>query len=127
MRSHGGADAESTVSDRRTSSGTPVEPYPYDWHRILSGVLAVVWLTLCGALGGAGRFLQSLVPIGTAVACIWFADTLASFDATSGLITSRVLKAGPPAGLVRAFGWIALLVWTLGRPLAFLLLAPRRG
>ena len=99
--------------------------YPPAWHRILSGVCALAWLGLEAGLGGAGPFLRSFIPIAAAVGCIWFADELASWEVTTGMITNRVLKAGPPAGLIRAFGWLALVAWTFGRALIFWALAPR--
>lgn len=58
--------------------GVPDREYPYDWNRILSGVLVLAWLSLAVIGGGLRAFLMSLLQLALPLACIWFPDALGS-------------------------------------------------
>ncbi len=87
-----------------------------DWHRILSGLIALSWLSLCALSGGLGvvlfNSLQLLVPL----ACIWFPEELGSLTTSRpNLLSSVPITRRSPGWLVRLFGWIALLSLTIVR------------
>jgi hypothetical protein len=58
------------------------------------------------------------------VACIWFADALSTLTTTWPTLGNMPVTRTSPPGLLRFFGWIALLVLTVGRVALVALLAP---
>jgi hypothetical protein len=94
--------------------GIPNRPYPYDWNRILSGLLVILWLGILAMGAGLGGVLRGAMQIALPCACIWFPDALGSMtSALTGLDRSS------PGCAVRSLGWVALLVLTVGRVLIF--------
>lgn len=81
-----------------------------DRHRILSGLLALLWLTLSATFGGLMPTLIAAGKLIVPVACIWFPHELDS--------------PRSPGYLVRFFGWVALLALTVLRVLVFSAWAP---
>jgi hypothetical protein len=78
-----------------------------NWNRILSGLVAVLYVVgayMAAGVEGAGKAaLFVILPL----ACIWFADEMGSYigPTTSGAITSPT-----PGWLVCIGGWLVLLL-----------------
>jgi hypothetical protein len=96
----------------------------YDWNRILSAALAVVWIALTALAGGAVGVVYAVLRLLLPLACIWFADALSTLTTTWPTLGIMPVTRGSPAGLLRFFGWVALLVLTVGRVILFRILAP---
>lgn len=95
-----------------------------DWHRLLSAALALGWVSLAALFGGVVGLIQEAVSLMLPVACIWFADALSTLTTTWPTLGNMPITRTSPAGLLRFFGWVALLVLTVGRVVLFVLLAP---
>jgi hypothetical protein len=103
----------------------PVRKYPPDWNRILSGVVAVVWLGLSAVGSGLQGVLTNMLAIALSMACIWFPDELSSLTTTlPGPLSNTPITKSSPGFLVRLFGWIALLVLTVVRVMIFVAMKP---
>jgi hypothetical protein len=95
-----------------------------DWNRILSAAIALAWLGLAARAGGAVGFIYAALGLLLPMACIWFADALSTLTTTLPMLGNMPMTRTSPAGLLRFFGWIALLVLTVGRVILFGMLAP---
>jgi hypothetical protein len=103
---------------------TPPNGTRLDWHRILSGAIALTWLGLAALAGGPVAFVYAGLSLLLPVACIWFADALSTLTTTWPTLGNMSISQGSPAGLLRFCGWVALLVLTVGRVILFMSYAP---
>jgi hypothetical protein len=97
-----------------------------DWNRVLSLIIAVAWVSLEGAVGGAGPLVASGLRLLAPLACICFPYelselTTATFPGVSG---RSITTSGSPAGAIRFFGWVALLALTVIRVVIVIALRP---
>ena len=100
--------------------GIPNRQYPYDWNRILSGLVVILWLGLLGIGAGPAGVLRGALETALPCACIWFPDALGSMtSAFPGLLSNVPIERTSPGCAVRLLGWVALLVLTVGRVLIF--------
>ena len=112
-------------SNVRALPGEPVRQYPPDWNRILSLILAALWLALCAFGGGLEAVLKNAMMLVLPVACIWFADELGSLTTGfTGPISEMPITRESPGWLVRVFGWVALVALTVVRVLIVAALSP---
>jgi hypothetical protein len=111
--------------DLNPAPGVPDRDYPWDWNRILSGFLALAWLTLCGLAGGTAAVLQGVLQAALPLACIWFPETLGSMTSMlPGALSDMPITRTSPGCLVRALGWVVLLLLTVGRIVIVAVMAP---
>ena len=111
--------------DLTPSRGVPDREYPYDWNRILSGVLAVAWISLSTIAAGLRGFLMSVLQLALPLACIWFPDVLGSMASSlPGPLSNVPIRQASPGCAVRFMGWVVLLTLTVGRIIIFGLMAP---
>jgi hypothetical protein len=103
----------------------PVTASRPDWHRILSGVLTLGWLSLCTLAGGLGVLLVNTVQLLVPLACIWFPEELGSLTTSlPSLFSNMPITRSSPGWLLRLFGWIALLCLTIVRLIIVAVLRP---
>ena len=76
-------------------------------HRAFSLCVVAAYAALAAHYGLGTSMLKLAVPVLLALACIWFPDELGDF---TGVVHYRSITAQSPAGLVRAIGWLVLLV-----------------
>jgi hypothetical protein len=78
-----------------------------NWNRILSGLLAVIYVTTAFATSGAKAGFEVLIFVILPLACIWFGDEMGGYTGASwgGAITDET-----PGLLVRIAGWLLLLL-----------------
>jgi hypothetical protein len=106
--------------DWKPLPGIPNREYPPDWNRILSGTLAVVWLILSGIAAGVQGVLANALQIVLPCACIWFPDALGSLTTSlPGPLSDVPIERTSPGCAIRFFGWVALIVLTVGRVVIF--------
>src|SRR4051794_8938551 len=78
-----------------------------NWNRILSGLLAVIYIVAAFVGGGAkGAFVLALfviLPIG----CIWFSDAMGSYN---GPVWRGYITSATPGLAVCIAGWLLLLL-----------------
>lgn len=85
-------------------------PVPDDRHRTRSATVALTAALAMTVAEGVESGLILLVGSSLALALIWFAEPLAAF---TGHIGFRHIARRSPPGLVRAFGWLFLMVFVL--------------
>ena len=105
--------------------GVPDREHPYDWNRILSGILAIAWVCFAAVGAGLRGFLVGMLQLALPLACIWFPDMLGSMtSALPGPLSGVPISQASPGCAVRFMGWVVLLILTVGRVIIFGLLAP---
>ena len=81
-----------------------------NWNRILSSLVAVIYMVMAAIHGGAelafkfGLFL--MLPLG----CIWFSDAMGGYTGLGLLGYGAPITKQSPGMLVRVMGWIVLLL-----------------
>lgn len=78
-----------------------------DWNRILSAIVALVYVGGAYVGGDAGAALEVVVGLSLPVACIWFGDEMGGY---LGIIRGRVITTKSPGMFVRFGGWLILLL-----------------
>ncbi len=78
-----------------------------DWNRILSGVLAGIYLILAFVGGGIEAALRILLYLLLPLACIWFGDEMGDY---TGIVRGQGITKSSPGWLVRILGWLLLLM-----------------
>jgi len=78
-----------------------------DWNRILSGLLAGAYLVIAFIAGGIAASLKMMIGIIMPLACIWFGDEMGQYR---GTIRLQAMTCSTPGYLVRAGGWLILLL-----------------
>lgn len=81
-----------------------------DQHRRASGLVAGVSAAIAAWLDGLPSGLAVLLGLSLPAVLIWFAEPLGGFVGQIGF--RRIHRESPP-GLIRALGWIGLLVLAL--------------
>jgi hypothetical protein len=89
-----------------TEQSRAYSSHAWDWNRLLSGAVALVWLGVCVAGAGGAGLVRALLSVTVPLACIWFPDSLPAND--------RPFTRTMP-GMIRFFGWVALLALTIAR------------
>ena len=77
------------------------------WNRILSALLAVIYIVTAFALGGGGTSGKVVLFVIFPLACIWFSDAMGGY---TGLTTSWPITATSPGVIVCILGWLLLLM-----------------
>ncbi len=76
-------------------------------NRLLSGVLAVIYVAVAGVIGGAeGAFRLGMFVI-LPLACIWFSEAMGGYV---GPVWRAVVTSPSPAIFVCIGGWLLLLL-----------------
>ena len=103
----------------RPFPGIPERKYPWDWNRIASALLVIVWLGISAFAAGLRGVMRGALDVALPLACIWFSDALGSMTSAYPSVLSNVaIDRASPGCLVRLLGWVVLLVMTVGRALA---------
>jgi hypothetical protein len=76
------------------------------WNRILSGLLAVIYIITGLAGGGAEGAFVTFGFVILPLACIWFGDAMGGY---TGLTTSMAITSPSPGLMVCIAGWVFLL------------------
>jgi hypothetical protein len=84
------------------------------WNRILSGLLAIVYVIGAFVTAGAEGGFKVLGLVILPLACIWFGEAMGGFTGPSGSIW---ITAPSPGLMVCIAGWLLLII-----PLVFILL-----
>jgi hypothetical protein len=79
----------------------------YDWHRILSGLVALFLFGLAVFSGDPGNIIGMLIFLVWPIALIWWPELLGSMGA--GFLNHARLTQGSAAWLVRSCGWVLLV------------------
>ena len=78
-----------------------------NWNRLISGLVAAIYLTVAFAHGGmepAFKFgLYLILPL----FCIWFSDAMGGY---TGLTSYMISVSSSPGTLVRILGWLLLFL-----------------
>ena len=91
---------------------------PTDWNRLLSTIVVLAWLVLATWAGGLLGLIENVAALALPAACIWFPEQLGELTTrVPGLLSMNPITQSSPEGLVRVFGWVALLALTFGRVL----------
>lgn len=75
--------------------------------RILSGAVAVFYVTLAYFAGGGEAALKFGISLILPLACIWFSDAMGSF---TGIMRGQAITSTTPGCLVAFGGWLLLLL-----------------
>ena len=77
------------------------------WNRILSALLAAIYVVGGFSLGGSGTGMKAVAFVVLPLACIWFSEPMGGYTGPTfpGSITSPT-----PALIVCIGGWLLLLV-----------------
>ena len=89
-----------------------------DWNRILSGLLAGAYIFIAFIVGGMEASLKTMIGLLLPLACIWFGDEMGQWR---GTIRLQAMTCSTPGCLVRAGGWLILLLPIIIGPIVFLL------
>jgi hypothetical protein len=76
------------------------------WNRILSGLLAVIYIIMAFAGGGGEVGLEVVGFVILPLACIWFGDLMGGY---TGPTTSMAITQPSPGLMVCIAGWLLLL------------------
>jgi hypothetical protein len=77
-----------------------------DWNRLLSGLLAAIYIITAFAEAGAEAGLKVVGFVILPLACIWFGDEMGDYIGQSG---SGYITQKSPGFLVCILGWLLLL------------------
>jgi hypothetical protein len=78
----------------------------YDWHRILSGLVALFLIGLAVFSGEPGSIIGTLIFLVWPIALIWWPEILGSMSGRS--LGHGWLSQSSAAWLVRSCGWVLL-------------------
>jgi hypothetical protein len=78
-----------------------------NWNRVISGLLAGVYLVLAYAHGGGESAFRVGMCLILPLACIWFADAMGGF---TGPTTMIAITRASPGVFVMILGWLILLL-----------------
>ena len=78
-----------------------------NWNRILSSVVAIGYLAAAYFIGGGEAVLRVALCLLLPLACIWFSQAMGDY---TGTIRGHLVTQRTPAGIVRAGGWLLLLL-----------------
>lgn len=77
------------------------------WNRILSGILAAVYVIVALVAGGGEEGFKVLLCLLLPLACIWFGDAMGGFTGPAGTIG---ITAASPGMILCILGWVILLL-----------------
>jgi hypothetical protein len=77
------------------------------WNKILSGVLAVIYVVVALSGGGAEAGFKVGLFLILPLACIWFSEAMGGY---TGPVWRAVVTAPTPGVFVCIAGWLLLLV-----------------
>lgn len=86
----------------------------FSWNRILSALLAVIYMVGAFVTGGAENGFKVLGFVILPLACIWFGEAMGGYTGPTTIIN---ITAPTPGLIVCMVGWVLLIV-----PLLFVLL-----
>jgi hypothetical protein len=78
-----------------------------DWNRVISGLLAVIYLAIAFAHGGIRSGFEVGIGLVFPLACIWFADAMGGY---TGPTMSMAITQPSPGVIVCVLGWFILLL-----------------
>lgn len=109
MSEHDETNEHSTLNERPVSGWR----IAWDWQRILSLVVAIIYLVIGfwifppkSVTDLTATILLRIIGLTFPLACIWFGDEMGEYG---GSFFRPITKASP-GGLVRAGGWLLLLL-----------------
>ena len=78
-----------------------------NWNRILSGLVAVIYVVAASFSGGAEAAFKAFLFLILPLACIWFSDAMGGYVGPTprGAITSPT-----PGSIICIAGWLLLLL-----------------
>jgi hypothetical protein len=85
------------------------------WNRIVSGLLAVIYIAAACVTGGGEAGFKVLGFVILPLACIWFSEAMGGYTGPSGSIW---VNAPTPGVIVCILGWLLLLL-----PVVFVIIA----
>jgi len=77
------------------------------WNRIISGLVAVIYLAIAFAHGGMEPSFKLGLFLILPLTCIWFADAMGGYI---GPTTSMAITSTSPGTVVRILGWLLLFL-----------------
>jgi hypothetical protein len=80
-----------------------------DWNRVLSGLLALIYLLLALFAGGLETGLKLLAFLILPLACIWFSDAMGRYTGRFPISAGGINQQSPGC-LVCIVGWLLLLL-----------------
>jgi hypothetical protein len=87
------------------------------WNRILSGLLAVIYIVMAFAGGGGETGLKVVAFVILPLACIWFGDEMGGYI---GPTWGAGITAPSPGLIVCIAGWLLLLLPIIAGVIAIL-------
>jgi hypothetical protein len=75
--------------------------------KILSLIIAVIYLVIAGLAGGIGAIIRVCIMLVLPLGCIWFGTAMGGYTGTMRL---HPITSSSPGWLVRIVGWILLLL-----------------
>src|SRR4029077_7300548 len=78
-----------------------------NWNRVISGLLAVIYLVLAYAHGGGEPAFKMGMFLILPLACIWFAGAMGGY---TGPTTIIAITRASPGVFVLILGWLMLLL-----------------
>ncbi|RJP19379.1 MAG: hypothetical protein C4520_13090 [Candidatus Abyssobacteria bacterium SURF_5] len=76
-------------------------------NRILSAIVALIYLIAAYRLGGAGGVIRCIAFLVLPLACIWFSKEMESY---TGIMRLQSVDTESPGCLVIACGWLLMLL-----------------
>jgi hypothetical protein len=86
-----------------------------NWNRVLSGLLAIIYIIGGFVMGGGEGGFKILAFVILPLACIWFSEAMGGY---TGPTTSMPITAPSPGIMVCIVGWVVLLL-----PVVFVIIA----
>jgi hypothetical protein len=80
---------------------------PMNWNRLLSGMLALVYVVVSAIIGGAEPAFKMAFATVFPLACIWFADYMGGYV---GPTSNMAITKASPGWLVCVLGWVLLVM-----------------
>jgi hypothetical protein len=77
------------------------------WNRVISGLIAVIYLALAFAHGGMEPVFKFGLYLILPLFCIWFYDAMGSY---TGLTSWMISVSSSPGVLVLILGWLLLFL-----------------
>jgi hypothetical protein len=77
------------------------------WNRVISGLIAVIYLALAYAHGGMEPVFKLGLFLILPLFCIWFSDAMGGY---TGLTSYMISVSSSPGALVRILGWLLLFL-----------------
>lgn len=95
----------------RETTECQFESDPMNWNKLLSGLVAVIYIVLAAIHGGAEMAFRVVLFLILPLACIWFSDAMGRYTGTGSMLWSQFpITEESPGILVCILGWVVLLM-----------------